>query len=486
MSKYYNKGERLLIKNFTKPRKSAKSYLPDTDKYLAGLKDITPTKSAAKSTGSTIRNNIQGVLSKKYGELDTKNLFSGISDKDIEDNIETAQNTIQTSIDRGVLNKNTLTKLPNLKDGLTMYYAAGNNGNSKAMKMAHEAAYTESVEPLVKSTESKLLSTQIPKTQNTIKTTTEKPETKSFAYNVDKNNQSNYEKTFKDAIKISSPSSIEDFAKTEKKDASSVTRTNYDTGVRVRKGNYENPTSIYSGDIWENKPQEDLYYSDLNKKQLTSTKGVTWVNTEANNQVNETLFRMLGNITSMNDSKMNLVVNDMIDHFFDGTGTDYSHPILTEKVKSHKETQRYMQDFSNVFHKQLQQNKGNITELFKSDNFRKSLKNADVLLSKYDYYNTSDKFNGLTMAIHSWTESDVSVESFKISPDGKYSGILHFVFKDNFGLDEKDVEKYGKIPGFASWFTLQHNYKNGGNYKPFKTVVEIDYPISGKIEEHTR
>jgi hypothetical protein len=50
------------------------------------------------------------VLSKKYGEIDTKHLFDGISDKDIEDNLETAENTIQTNIDRGMLNK----KLPTL------------------------------------------------------------------------------------------------------------------------------------------------------------------------------------------------------------------------------------------------------------------------------------------------------------------------------------------------------------------------------------
>ena len=32
--------------------------------------------------------------------------FDDISDKDIEDNLETAENTIQTNIDRGMLNKN--------------------------------------------------------------------------------------------------------------------------------------------------------------------------------------------------------------------------------------------------------------------------------------------------------------------------------------------------------------------------------------------
>ena len=67
--------------------------------------------------GKTIRNNIQGVLSKKYGGLDTKHIFDGIADIDIEKNIPVAETTIQTNVDRGFLDKNKLAKLPNLRDG---------------------------------------------------------------------------------------------------------------------------------------------------------------------------------------------------------------------------------------------------------------------------------------------------------------------------------------------------------------------------------
>ena len=112
-----------------------------------------------KTTGKDIKNNIKNVLSKKYGVLNTRNMFDNIPDKDIEDNIETAQNTIQTNIDRGVLNKNTLTRLPYLEDGLSLSFAAAGAGNSKAATKAREAAYTE--EPLVKDTGIKLYSGDI-------------------------------------------------------------------------------------------------------------------------------------------------------------------------------------------------------------------------------------------------------------------------------------------------------------------------------------
>jgi len=87
------------------------------------------------------------------------------------------------------------------------------------------------------------------------------------------------------------------------------------------------------------------------------------------------------------------------------------------------------------------------------------------------------------IAIHVWTESEVSVNEFDLKKDGTYTGTLHFTFKDNFGLDEKDLNKYGFIAGFRSWYILQHYDKFNSKYKPFKTIVSIDFPISGRIGE---
>ena len=66
-----------------------------------------------------------------------------------------------------------------------------------------------------------------------------------------------------------------------------------------------------------------------------------------------------------------------------------------------------------------------------------------------------------------------------------YSGTLRFVFKDNFGLDTMDIssDKFGILAGFRAWFVLQHYDEYNGKHKPFKTVVTIDYPISGTLGE---
>ena len=55
-----------------------------------------------------------------------------------------------------------ISKLPNLRDGLAVSYAAADKGNNKAATRAREAAYTESNEPLVKSTGTRLLSNDTP------------------------------------------------------------------------------------------------------------------------------------------------------------------------------------------------------------------------------------------------------------------------------------------------------------------------------------
>ena len=71
-------------------------------------------------------------MSKKYDPIDVEHIFDGIDDKDIEDNISTAENTINTNIDSGLLDKDVSARLPNLRDGLALSFAAANKGNSRA------------------------------------------------------------------------------------------------------------------------------------------------------------------------------------------------------------------------------------------------------------------------------------------------------------------------------------------------------------------
>ena len=111
-----------------------------------------------------------------------------------------------------------------------------------------------------------------------------------------------------------------------------------------------------------------------------------------------------------------------------------------------------------------------------------SVKNG-VLFTKYDYWDI-DILGGLTMAIHSWTENQIDLTSFRVNSDNTYSGNLRFTFKDNFGLDSSDLDQ-GYLAGFRSWFILQHYDMYNGKYKPFKTVITADYPIFGSLERYS-
>ena len=146
--------------DFKKEKDEEKKYsftLPAYVKPMSSDGAVVPkTDSVAPSTGSQIKTRLKSVLSKKYGGLDTKNLFDDIDDKDVENNISTAESAIKANIDKGFLNTDYFKKFPNLRDGLALSYAAADKGNSKEAKKAREAAYTED-EPLVKETGDRML-----------------------------------------------------------------------------------------------------------------------------------------------------------------------------------------------------------------------------------------------------------------------------------------------------------------------------------------
>ena len=131
--------------------KKASSFLEDYEERVKSkqqelakpLKIDLPSEQSGKSASEGIKKRISTVLSKKYGELDTKHLFDDIDDSEIEKNIPLARNTVETSLERGTIKNEFLEKLPNLVDGLALSFAAAEKGNNKAATRAREAAYME-------------------------------------------------------------------------------------------------------------------------------------------------------------------------------------------------------------------------------------------------------------------------------------------------------------------------------------------------------
>jgi len=328
-------------------------------------------------------------------------------------------------------------------------YAAGEVGNKKAEKAARELAYTK------RDSSSYIKPAGWVLANDSIDINRIKESTPPVSASPDPS------KTF----------SVKDWKKIQ---------NNYNSNKTAKFGNVSQNTTVYYGELNLGNKGEDLKYSDYTDDELTKILGITKMDLKYSERTHLFIFKDLASKTSVGD--MEDVILDMIDHFADGTGTDYQNEVLTKAVEKHSETQRYMNDFTDVFKTQFELNNGDIESVADSNNIHDALRNQGVLLSKYDYFGIGDIFGGLTMAVHSWTESEVKVTDININDDGTYNGVLEFTFKDNFGLDKDDVEKYWVIPGFKNWFILQHSNQYKEKYKPFKTVVRIYKKFDGKIE----
>ena len=244
-------------------------------------------------------------------------------------------------------------------------------------------------------------------------------------------------------------------------------------GLSPERGN----TTVYSGSIWRDSFQPDMLYADMSIIQLM--KVLSPLSSLKSEKQHLNTWKNL--VKLLSDKNMQPVLMDMIDHFCNGKGADYSNEQLTNAVKYHLVTQEYMKDFSDVFKTFMSKHNGDYSAFAQSEDFRDDLKSSGVLISKYSYGGgllDDDTWGGLTMAIHSWTESQVDVTNSFIFGN-KYYTNLQFTFVDNFGLDFDDLREFGMISGFESWYALQHNESYDGKYQPFKTVVTVDYQISG-------
>ena len=174
----------------------------------------------------------------------------------------------------------------------------------------------------------------------------------------------------------------------------------------------------------------------------------------------------------------------MIDHFMEGSGSPYSNSVLTQKAYEHDSTQEYINKIKERLGLLLNAYDGDIAALAYSADTRDSNPLVQALKANEVYqpvYNTtSDKVNGLTICIDGLWGNKIEVSSYSIN-GSSYSCTLHYTLYDHFGLDQPDVEKYGPLAGFRSWYVLQHYSEYNSAYKPFLTVIEFDVTISGPI-----
>lgn len=181
--------------------------------------------------------------------------------------------------------------------------------------------------------------------------------------------------------------------------------------------------------------------------------------------------------------EMENVILDMIEHFKDGTGTNYSNKTLTEHVINHESTKEYVDCIKSELIRELKANGGDLKSLIYTKGAPTPLYNYINANANRPYYNTiSDKINGLTITIDDTWGNTISISDYSIK-NNHFKGTLHFYIYDHFGLDQPDVEKiYVKLAGFRAWYVLQHYKEFNGKFKPYVTDIKFDIPFEGDLK----
>lgn len=200
----------------------------------------------------------------------------------------------------------------------------------------------------------------------------------------------------------------------------------------------------------------------------------------------ETFRKMAVGYFSSGDLKMNTLM--MIQHFEQGKGSDYRNPALTKEVRSRPQTQVFAQTIIDEVVEQNKKFNGEINKLDLSklmDGYKARQQGFKLPIFN-DYFLDIPK--GTTIAINDVWAGKAEITKYE-KFGNFFKGTIRITLFDHFGLDAPDIgpdpttghiKPYGLLPGFRAWFILQH-YKRFA-FKPFVTVIEMDYPFSGEIQ----
>jgi len=187
---------------------------------------------------------------------------------------------------------------------------------------------------------------------------------------------------------------------------------------------------------------------------------------------------------TIGDTSAKPIVEELFNHFFEGTGIDYRNSDLTQRVIDHESTQNYINIAKKEIIAHIRRNNGNPINALNDEHLK------SVIDKCKPKFNTSDdRWNGLTISVNDTWGNYIEIKDFQC--DGiRIIGKLKFTIYDHFGLDDGDVTgKYGGLawllgwdPEFAAWYVLQHYDGCNGIYKPFITYFETEILFDENFE----
>ena len=97
-----------------------------------------------------------------------------------------------------------------------------------------------------------------------------------------------------------------------------------------------------------------------------------------------------------------------------------------------------------------------------------------------------EAIKGPAICFHDIQGFNVSAKEIQIK-NSRFSCKLIFNFYDHFGLDSRDIDKFGDNSlvgkGFQAWYILQHLYEYKTGCKAFVTHATHEEPVEVEIEE---
>ncbi|WP_455593519.1 DUF3289 family protein [Bacteroides sp.] len=163
----------------------------------------------------------------------------------------------------------------------------------------------------------------------------------------------------------------------------------------------------------------------------------------------------------------------LIMHFRNNTGEVFSSSYMNEMMKRHPTFDKFVNSpdgVVDILKKKLRELNGNINKI------NGPLHNGEIKSVRVKFNTMEDKLKGMTLAVDDTSAYQIYVDNYTLHSKNTFSCQLRIVVYDHFGLDIRDVQKYGAIAGFRAWYVLQHIR----GYKPFLTVMECIIPINNQ------
>ena len=207
-------------------------------------------------------------------------------------------------------------------------------------------------------------------------------------------------------------------------------------------------------------------------------------------EVNDYVYSWKSLVKMASTGDMQDVALDMVNHFMDGTATDYWNLVLTKNIEEHSSSKKYISQISHIINGYIENNDGDISGLVYNENNRENSYMVSKMKNVVDEPVYDDAFSGLGICVDGLYGNEIELISYYF--DGtNYEYTLKFTLYDIYGLDSADIEAnkmvkkivgFGLVGGFRSWYILQHCNLYGGDYQPYITYSSFEKTIRGTLQ----